>query len=224
MVTTNMGPFVVASLVAFVPLILFGGIGYVIYMATMMPSIMANKNPDIGAMLAAQGLMYLLIFIGQALAGPGFVSIARLAVKCYRMEPVSNEDALWGWKNRLGPSIVLGIVVQIGSALGAIACGIGQLVTGGMLSGAYAAYVEGDEIAPMDAVTRSWETFKPHWLNVAGVFLVASMLSGVGAMACYIGIVVTYPMLIASMTHAYLNQRYPVIPPPGSMPIEYPAP
>ena len=110
-------------------------------------------------------------------------------------------------KNRLVPSVILTFIVGLASMLGTIACGVGQVVVGGLLSGAYVELVEDETPTPMDAITRSWELFKPHWLMITALFFVASIVAGLGTIACYIGVLFTYPILTCCMSVTYLGLK-----------------
>ena len=53
------------------------------------------------------------------------------------------------------------------------------------------------------ALKTSWRMVMKHWWQVLGLVLVAGLLSGLGALACCIGVVFTLPISFAAMMFAY---------------------
>jgi uncharacterized membrane protein len=222
MVSKNFAPFALAALGVFGPMAIAGAIGYFLVLASALAaSSTSNNSVALGGMLVSYLLMFVIILAGAAVGGPGFVSIARMAGKLYRGESISNDDAFWAWKNRLVPSMVLALIVGIATGLGVIACYIGALIVGALLSGSFAALATDDSLAPMDAVKKSMEAFKPSIVMACLLFLVAGFIGGLGSYVCGIGALFTYPIFIATMAHAYFSVTGT---PAASAPMDMPTP
>lgn len=189
------------------PVIAMAIIGYIIVIAVMMPSIVSNRDPSPFVMVPAQLLMFGLILIGYAMGGPGYLGCARMALAIRRKEPLTPEMAKIGL-SRFGPGAIAGGLIYGGTMLGSLCCYVPGFLWGGLTTGGYVSMVLDENLTPADAVKESLEVMKPQMWMAALLYFLASMISGLGAFACFIGLIFTTPLLAIIMGLAYLDMKF----------------
>ncbi len=205
--TANWKVFAIAGAITAAPVVVLGIIGYIIMFAVMMPSIRSNNDPSPFVMLPAQLVFYVLIIIGYALAGPGYLGCARIALAIRRKEPLTPEMAKIGL-NRIGQASIAGGIVYGGVTLGTMCCYVPGFLWGGLTTGAYTSMVLDENLAPMDAVKESMEVMKPQMWMGALLYFVASLVASLGVIACFVGIIFTMPLLAIIMGLAYMDMKF----------------
>jgi uncharacterized membrane protein len=53
------------------------------------------------------------------------------------------------------------------------------------------------------AMKTSWKMVTKHWWQAFGLFVLAGLISGIGVLACCIGVLFTAPIGVAAMMFAY---------------------
>jgi uncharacterized membrane protein len=97
-------------------------------------------------------------------------------------------------------SIVIGIIPFLGIVLGFI---VGPFIN--LVSALAIAFVVEKNIEPIDAIKRSYGFFMTN-PGINWVYsLIIGILSGIGAIACGIGVIFTLPLSTVGMTIAYLE-------------------
>lgn len=205
--TANWKVFALAGAITAGPVIVMAVIGYIIMIAVMMPSIMSNNDPSPFVMLPAQLLFYVLMLVGYAMGGPGYLGCARIALAIRRKEPLTPDMAKIGLTRIVQGSIAGGIVYG-GVMLGTMCCYVPGFLWGGLSTGAYTAMVLDENLAPMDAAKESMAVMKPQMWMAALLYFVASLIAGLGAIACLIGVIFTMPLLAIIMGLAYLDMKF----------------
>lgn len=205
--SANWKVFALAGAITAGPVIVMTIIGYIVMIGVMMPSIMSNNEPSPFVMFPAQLLMYVLILLGYALGGPGYLGCARLALAIRRKEPLTPEMAKIGL-NRIVQGSIAGGIVYGGVLLGTMCCYVPGFLWGGLSTGAYTAMVLDENLAPMDAAKESMEVMKPQMWMAALLYFVASLVSGLGAIACFVGIIFTMPLLAIIMGLSYMDMKF----------------
>ncbi len=75
------------------------------------------------------------------------------------------------------------------------------------------------EISPLDAIARSFEVLKRDMLMAVLFFLVLAIVANLGMILCYVGVIVTMPLLFLGTSLVYRDffpKRFASEPPPGS--------
>lgn len=85
---------------------------------------------------------------------------------------------------------------------------VASLVLQALVSGAFFfvfAHVAARNAGPGEAITVSWEVFTRNFLMFALVGFLFQLIAGLGAIACFIGVFVTQPLIIAATAQAYAD-------------------
>ncbi|MGH9799453.1 MAG: zinc-ribbon domain-containing protein [Blastocatellia bacterium] len=140
----------------------------------------------------------LLLFLG----GPFFYSgFCKTAFKQLRGEQITVGDLFSGgdvFLRVLGAAIVIGILAAIGTLL----CILPGLVVAGLLYFTLPLIIERD-LSISEAISASYEAAKANWLMFTLFAIVVSFLSGLGALACGVGVLATYPLQFTVAAVAY---------------------
>lgn len=123
------------------------------------------------------------------------------AFKQIRGEQITIGDAFSGGKyfTRL---FVSGLLIGIAYLLGSMCLLIPGLIVLGFTFLSFPMVVEGGKGA-IDAIKASIELTKKNWLMFTLFALALNFLAGIGAMACGVGILATYPLLFLGHSLAY---------------------
>ncbi len=162
----------------------------------------------------------------------------RMAIKQMRNEPFTAGD-LFSVMDVAGPLLTIGVII---SAIASIPNLLGILPIPGFLTTLpvlvftwivygmtmFAAPLVADRgIQGLDAIKLSVETLKSQALMAVLFYVVASIIGGLGLLACCIGVLFTYPVYVLSIALTYrdffLGGAAPNMPPPGSYPPSGPA-
>ncbi|MGD8240888.1 MAG: hypothetical protein PVH68_20220 [Armatimonadota bacterium] len=79
-----------------------------------------------------------------------------------------------------------------------------QALTSGAIFFVFA-HVAARNVGPVEAITASWEVFTRNILMFALVGFLFQLIAGLGAIACFIGVFVTQPLIIAATAQAYAD-------------------
>jgi len=188
--------FVTAGLIALGTLMVVGGAIYMLLIGTI---IVASKEPAaLLAMFPLMAIMYLAIFLIVALIQSGFTA---MALKCIRGETVAVSDFFIPLKTPL-PFLIAALIVTVASMAGVVACLVGTYVVHGLLMFVFPFMID-KKLSPMDAAKASFEKLKSQWLMATCLWFVATLVGGIGAFACYVGLLFTLPISYVAMALVY---------------------
>jgi hypothetical protein len=134
------------------------------------------------------------------LAGPVFVGVIEIVRKAQRGEPVQVGDVFSRFDSFLPSAIALllvGIAVCIGSFL---------LVAPGLLAALFSGFVlhaiAYERLTAIDAIKRSFQIVKDHFIQSIALFVVLSIVQAIGG-AVVLGLLLAIPLSMIAMTLAY---------------------
>ncbi|MCH7904014.1 MAG: hypothetical protein IH944_05530 [Armatimonadetes bacterium] len=174
-----------------------------------------SSMPD-ASMFGMMLLMYPVIFLTLILAYPFYGGMCSYTLKLVRTGDASMSD-FWGEWSRAGKWFVLGLLTYMWNFLGALACGVGQIVVLGLLFMAIPIMAH-EDLSPSNAIRESYERLKPHFWAAIGLAFVASLVASVGVGACYVGIFLTLPLTYMIPAMVYAKWLAPIQPTPSASP------
>ena len=232
--TQQMSTWIISMLIMFVVMMIPGivmGIGMVTAMG--LGGLAGNRGGGVifglGTMLVMFVGMVLMIVLAFILMG----GMYRMAIKQIRGEPIQVSD-LWSVTDVIGQLALGGLLVGLSCAVAAFACFLPAYIVGGLLMLTIPLIVD-KKMSAIEAMTRSWNALKGEWLMAAVLYFVLNFIAGIGAIAIYIGMLFTYPLLFLGTALVYRDfilggggpppdSPYPVgVTPGGYAPSPYPA-
>jgi hypothetical protein len=162
---------------------------------------MLGSPPSAGEQFASFGLQMLFTGAGALIAIFLYPGIVQFTMNVVRGLPASSSDLWIGFRDPLGyfaVSFIAGLV----AALGVFACCIGVIFTAGLMMFALPIKVA-TGATPTDSVSQSWNMLKKDWLLAGLFYFVVSLISELGAIACYVGMIITLPMIYIAPTILY---------------------
>jgi len=147
------------------------------------------------------GLFLFVIPLSFVLMG----GLYRMALKQLRGETIGVGDLfdigdVFG--ALLGTMFLVMLAVLAATLLGCILCGLPGFVVSALLMLAVPAVVD-RRIGSGEALQLSWNALKPHWLMATVFYFVISLIGQIGAAACYIGLLFTFPLFILGIAILY---------------------
>lgn len=182
---------------------------------TMSPQSMNTMNGfDLSRFAALEGISMGLSVITQGLF---WVLLVGMMDVFYRkqMGLATTFNDFFGGFRRFGPVFVTGMIQQLLAVVGILLLVIpGFYIYGALAFAPYMAYKQ--ELAPVDAIRHSYETLKGGnaWMMFLLLFC-AAICSALGACACGIGIIFTFPILYGTIAASYYNFFPPMQQPTG---------
>jgi hypothetical protein len=162
---------------------------------------MMGNTPSAGEQLATAGIQIMLGLAGALISIFLYPGIVLFTMNVVRGLPASSQDLWIGFRDPLGyfaVSFLAGLV----TILGAIACCIGTIFTGGLMMFALPLKVD-KGMTPSTAISDSWNMLKKDWPMMGLFYFVVSLISQIGAVACYVGLIVTLPIMYIAPTILY---------------------
>lgn len=177
-------------IVAVVDIILYG-----ILMAT---SIVLMKR----AAVAVPGILLIdvIFLVVNALLAAG---LFRMAIKQIRGQSIEISD-LFDFGDVAGQAIIAAIVAGIIISVASLFCIIPGWVAQGLLMFTFPLIVD-KKMGAMEAITASFEALKSQWLMATLFSLVVGILASIGIIVCFVGVLVTAPIALLSITILYRN-------------------
>lgn len=140
------------------------------------------------------------------------VGLFMMVFKKMRGETIAIGDVFQGF-SKFGPAFVaaivlavavglVGVVLNFIPVLGQIAASLLGVVVGGAMF-YLLPLIATTDISGIDAIKASLEKTKPQIVMYSVTAFVYSLVSGLGAIACFVGQFVTWPLTIAAMALAY---------------------
>ncbi len=175
--------------------------------------------PSPGAIMTLVGTEVIAVIICSLFACALLPGMVNTALKQIRGQPISVGDIFSRMHNVWGAWLV-----YLLTALGVLACYVGAFVMQGLLMLAVPLMVD-QQMTTSQAISVSWNTTKSNfWLYVLFA-LVMAIIAGAGAIACYIGVIATLPLLSIGQAVAY-TRTFPtgMMMTPGAIPGAIPPP
>lgn len=177
-------------------------ISYFVFYFFMIARVIAKggKAPvenNLGDIIANFGIFYLVCIIVSILAMMLIPGMLNTALKQLRGQQIAVSDLFSGIRY-FWPNIAIGLLISLGS----IACFVGTVALSGLLYLALPLVI--DKKASLgEALSFSWNTTKQNfWLYVLFPF-VLMLLASAGSAICYIGLIVTLPLMYIGQAVAY---------------------
>jgi len=163
--------------------------------------LIGKKDPQVGDILLFYAMSFpavVLIYVGQAI---GFAGMYNMSLKQIQGQPIALKD-FFRTGSSLMSHIAAGVLVSLAVMIGSMACYVPGFMVGGLLILTQPIIVH-QKLGVVAAMTQSWNMLKSQiWMAAAFYFLV-SMVAGVGALACGIGVLFTYPLYPLAVSLVY---------------------
>jgi uncharacterized membrane protein len=207
----NFGVWAPSVLIAVVLLyaVMFGmmfALGAILGLQITAMGVQPNASAATGFAITA---MLMPIIVGFAAGILSYVMLGGLyymGVKAARGEPIEIGDVFAGFK--LFPNLVGAyFLVQLLVIAGMILCVLPGLIMQGLMM-LVVPIIMDQKVGPVRAIQMSFEVLKREWWMPILFFIVVSILSGLGAIACGIGIIFTLPLMFISMGIVYRDFFY----------------
>lgn len=134
------------------------------------------------------------------LAGPLFVGLIELVRRAQRGEPIQIGEVFNRFDSFL-PSLIALVLVSIAICIGSF-----LLVAPGLLAALFSGFVlhaiAYERLSAIDAIKRSFQIVKDHFVQCIALFVLISIAQTIGG-AVVLGLLVTMPMSIIALTLAY---------------------
>ncbi len=204
--SAQMGVWVLATFIMLFATVLFAAPIYVLAVMQMI----GNRNPSMGDMVAFYGYAFLagiLAYVGQTL---GYAGMYNIALKQIQGELVSIRD-MFSIGGGVLNHIIAGLVISVGVMIGSLACYLPAFIIGGLLLFVQPIIVH-QKVGAIAAISQSWNLLKGQIWMAAAFYLVITLVASLGAIACGIGMLFTYPLYpiaVSLVYRDYLNALYP---------------
>jgi uncharacterized membrane protein len=216
LVTKNVGPMMLTSLVFVLILLAVIGPFYALIFATAFSSALAQPPTGatptpaqleaqnatvfqmIGTIYGGGAIMQLLVVVVTAVLTPGFYAVVYDLMEGKRWEI---NRLFIGFKHFL-PLAGSGILVYLITILGYIACCVpGIFITGATMF--VAPFVYGNRVGAIEGIRMAWETCKPHAWMLFLLYIVTIIIAQIGTIGCYVGALFTIPIAVACLAMNY---------------------
>lgn len=210
LVRRQLGPWVLLASLSLLPglvVVLLMALVYGLVAATVMPRALEGPDApaDPGALLGQAFFGGPLILLGALLAA---VVAFWLTIGLYRaaLRQVDGEVPGTGHLRGNLPALprVMGAAALAGAvtSLGLVLCVVPGLLATGRLQFAVPLAIDRG-LSPVEALRASWEATRADTLGYTLHALAVGMLSGLGAHACGVGMVLTWPLFFTATAVAY---------------------
>jgi uncharacterized membrane protein len=179
----------------------------------------ANAGPLIVGILFVWGVSVVLNVVGIPISRSGFFvqllwnvvvicvsavvsfGIVRMALALTKGEPIDMGMAIPS-----GPQVVAygitGVLVGLAVGIGIILCVIPGLIAATFLLFSSFAVLD-ENLQPGDAIKRSIDLVKTNFGGVLGFMIVAFLVNLLGALLCFVGLLVSWPVTIVAGAYVY---------------------
>lgn len=192
------GQWIAATFLMLLVALLFGAPLYVLGMM----QILGKRNPDVADIMLMYAFMIpagLLLYVGQAI---GFGGMYHMALKQIQGEPVQLKDMFSLGGSSVFAHIAVGFVISVGVVIGSFACYLPAFLIGGLLMFSQPMLIH-QKIGPWAALSQSWNILKKHIWMAAAFYLVITLIASLGAVACGIGMLFSYPLYPLAVSLVY---------------------
>jgi hypothetical protein len=201
--SANMAPWVLAALVVGILVGAIMGAYYVPVFAASFAAAAAGGGKDTPPGLDIGG-QFIGMVVGTAVQIMQFVflgGMVKMALNQLRGQPISVGDVFSGFAH-FGPLALAGLLYSLGTQLGVLFCIIPGLLLAGLWMLTIPLIVD-QNLDAITALTTSLKTLQPQMWMALLLYLVLSIVAGIGWVVCGIGMVVTYPLLPLGLTLVY---------------------
>lgn len=108
--------------------------------------------------------------------------------------------------DNLGAIIITGLLVSLGTTVGLILCIIPGIIFA-IIAGYSFHFVIDEGKAPVDAIRASIDLYRDQPGSALLLWLVTSIVSGLGALLCGVGLLVTFPVALIAQAHGFRQLR-----------------
>ncbi len=218
-ITANLAPFLLVGIIA---LLGFGGY-YAVVMASVTTKMAAIRggggDATAGAFDPATLVAGLLFGIFYQFLIMGTYKMGLVAARGGKPTVSDLLSILPKFPQLLGVSILISILGTIGTYL----CCIPGFICYGLTMFA-SLYILDQNMGVFPAFSKSLEVLKPYLWMATLLYFVAALLSGLGAIACGVGMIFTFSILPVSVAIAYrdMNDLPPSVGMPAAQPTGFP--
>jgi hypothetical protein len=139
--------------------------------------------------------------VNLIIQGPLMLGMFQVFRKAYKGQTVEFGDVFGGFQKFL-PAFLNGLLFYLAVGIGLVLCVIPGIVAAGFLVFWPLVLEDGAENG-VDALLGSIELVKPFWLPTVLFVLVAMLVKMVGLLACCVGVLLTAPIALMAIIHAY---------------------
>ena len=194
LVKASLGPWIVAMLLGGVALFLVSLVTQLVQ-KPFLPS----AGHGLGAGFWLVSLVTTVISIG--INSVIIASLIRMAISQTRTGTASFNE-MFGITQVAGSVLVAGLLTGLVTYIGFILCIIPGVIASLGLAMTQPVIID-QNLAPVDAMKRSWEVMKPHLGSLFVLNLMLGLVNILGALLCGLGLFVTVPMSIVSIALVY---------------------
>ena len=234
MINKQMGNWILITLVAgavyFIsqlPFYIFGGL-------LEFASTRSNTNDGLSALVFGSSMIMRLLemVVGWAALALIYSGMYSAALKQMRGGQIAVGDLFSGTQYYV-QALIATVLIGIGTFIGILLCIIPGLLVAGLVFFTYPLIVDRN-LSAMDAIKASIDVTQQNLFSFALFALVCGLIVVLGAIACCVGLLITFPLFIAIVTCAYRdcfgidgivsNESYTPPPPPNYGGYEPPPP
>lgn len=201
-------PLATVSALFFVVLVILMGSMMAIWFGTFM-AVFNGGEQNIVAMMFALYLnpfFWAAIIIGNIIPIMMQVAISAMTFKELRGEEPTFADGINAVKENVGQILVFALMLCGIYLVLAFICSIVSIFAQAAFFIAVPAMVD-QKLKPVDALKYSYEKVKSQYWMVFGIYLLSTIISGLGGIACYVGYIFTAPFLGITPTLVYWKLR-----------------
>jgi uncharacterized membrane protein len=202
----NAAQLVIAGLIVFVGIGIAYGIGFVIMGVLTSPaecyvndegSFVCDDGSGFIVSLIAGAIIAALVFLAMSVVGAGLIrgALGITEGKPFQVGEVFKTD-------KIGPVIVTSLLIAAGVFVGYLLCFLPGIAFA--IASSYSLYYVIDEdMAPVEAIKASITLVKDNLGNALVWAIVGYLVAGAGAIACGVGVLVTYPLVLIGTAYTY---------------------
>lgn len=210
---SNFGKWFSAGAIVALVVLAFVAAGIGVYLVTFGIDI-ETFGADLGAQFAIQGVIYAVLLLGYALIGPLLAGMCLMALKARRGQEYGLDD-LFSPFSRFFEFALASFTIYLMVIVGSICCYIPGFLIGGLTMFILPVMVD-KGYSFGEAFSYSIDLLKQHWLMATLMYLVLGILSGLGVIACFVGVFFTWPLYYVIPSLLYDN--FAVADEPGFVP------
>ena len=177
------------------PGILVGGFAVGAFVMILTSSILDTPNMDPGIASFIMGLASMVIGVFVEMGFTAFALRAHDSIDSVAIKHLWNPATFWKY---LGAKIINGVIVVLGLILFIVP---GIIAALGLMFSTY--LVIDTHTGPIEALKESWRVTKGHKMQLFLLMLAIVLLNLLGFIALVIGLLVTVPVSMLAMAHAY---------------------
>ncbi|MCC6402954.1 MAG: hypothetical protein IT207_03000 [Fimbriimonadaceae bacterium] len=201
-IKANFGPFIVSALIVMMVSNMVGYMGSLLATSTMdMQNPPRELMPILMQQVRASTISMPFTLLGYALAGPFIASMIHMAFKHMSGQKVEMADVTWG-VSRFVPFALATLLTYVMVTIGVYLCIFPAFIAGGLTMLVLPAMVV-QGLSPFDALSFSFGKMSKFLFMAAVLYFVLGLVSGLGVIACCIGILVTFPIATVGTALVY---------------------